>query len=228
MSDFEVALKIAVNQILNQAWSTRNGQVVPEAADVALNGGAVKLDATMLYADLARSTDLVIRFDKRIVAKIIKSFLTCCAKIIRKEGGYIRSFDGDRIMAVFIGGSKNSNAVKAALKINYAVQNVVKVKIEAKYPTIKAGFKIEHCVGIDTGEMIVVRSGIINNNDLVWVGFAANMAAKLSDIRTSAYYTYITDTVLNKLSDETRYSNGKSMWLKYSDSLYKSSYWWSL
>jgi adenylate cyclase len=173
-----------LNGILAQPWSIRDGLVVPEPADVVLAGGAVKLTATMLYADLVDST-AVAMYDRRVAARVYKSFLAASARIIRLRGGYVRSFDGDRIMGVFVGDSKNTSAAKAALHINYAFLNILKPKLEAKYDAFKNGtYKLGHCVGIDTSEILVIRGGMINNNDLVWVGSAPNVAAKLSGILT--------------------------------------------
>ena len=47
-----------ISGVITQPWNIRDGQVVPNTEDVALAGGGVKLQATMLYADLADSTAL--------------------------------------------------------------------------------------------------------------------------------------------------------------------------
>jgi|SRR2546423_4467468 len=228
-------LESDVNSILRQEWDIRDGQVVPTTDSVALAGGAVRLTATMLYADLADSTELAMNYDKRIAAKVFKCYLSCCSKIIRARGGEVRSFDGDRVMGVFVGDSKNSNAAKCALNINYTFLKIIKPKLEAKYESLKNGsYKLAQCVGVDTSEMLVVRAGIRSNNDLVWVGRAANVAAKLSAIRNSPYHSYITDTVYNMLNDGSKYADGKDMWEKRANStqvpgistIYRSSYHW--
>jgi class 3 adenylate cyclase len=68
-------------------------------------------------------------------------------------------------------------------------------------------------VGIDTSKVMVVRSGIRNNNDLVWVGRAPNVAAKLSGIR-EGYAAYITKAVFDVMMDTGKYStvSGELMW----------------
>ena len=48
-------------------------------------------------------------------------------------------------------------------------------------------------------------------NDLVWVGPAANYAAKLTEL-DAACPTWITHRVYNKLADEAKFSSGKNMW----------------
>ena len=54
-------------------------------------------------------------------------------------------------MEIFMGESKNTNAAKAALKINYAVQKIIKPKMEAYFSSMKeTSYQIDHAVGIDT------------------------------------------------------------------------------
>ena len=100
----ELASEVA--EIFNQTWSTRKGIKVPESEGLRLGNDAVKLDGTVLYADLDASTNLVDGYQPTFAAKIYKTYLHCAAKIIKSEGGVITSYDGDRIMAVYIGGSK--------------------------------------------------------------------------------------------------------------------------
>jgi class 3 adenylate cyclase len=229
-------LESAVNGTLSRTWSSRNGTTVPTTDKVALAGGAVKLAATILYADLADSTALAVTQDRRVAAKVYKSFLLCSSKIIRSHSGHIRSFDGDRVMGVFVGSTKDTNAAKCALQINWAFLNIVKPKLEVKYASLKDGnWTFAHCVGVDTSDVLVVRSGIRDNNDLVWVGRAPNVAAKLSAIRAGKYHSYITKAVYNGMNDEVKYVGKTSIWqackwnkVKGVEDVYRSIYTWPL
>lgn len=226
-----------VDSIIRKEWDVRDGQVVPKTEDVALAGGAVRLNATILYADLADSTSLAMNFDKRVAAKVFKCYLSSCSRIIKHFGGEIRSFDGDRVMGVFVGKSKDSDAAKTALKINGAFLEIIKPKLEEKYPTLKSGsYKLAQCAGVDTSEVLVVRGGVRNDNDLVWIGRSPNIAAKLSSRRNSPYHSYITKDVFDMLSDESKIApNGNVMWQPLSSNdkvngviLYRSAWKWSL
>jgi class 3 adenylate cyclase len=136
---------------------------------------------------------------------VFKSFLSCSSKIIRAEGGEIRSFDGDRVMGVFVGTVKNTSAARCALKINYAFLNIIKPKLIAKYPNLATGsYKLAHCVGVDTSEVLVIRGGVRNNNDLVWIGRAPNVAAKLSALRESPYYSFVTKEVYAMMHESVK------------------------
>ena len=200
-------LKQQVCKILKERWSEREGRVVPESEDLKLGNDAVTLEGTVLYADLDDSTQLVDIEQPQFAAEIYKCFLSCTAKIIRYEGGEITSYDGDRIMAVFIGNAKNSSATRAALKINFVVKRIINSAIRNAY---KPGYAVKHVVGIDTSHLFMARTGIRGANDLVWIGRAANYAAKLSARPGPA--TQITTQVYGCLPDGLKRSSGRDMW----------------
>ena len=171
-------LQSETDDIVNSQWDRRDGTVVPETDDLGLDNETVDLDATLLYADLADSTELVF-YNQSIAAEIMKAYLMGTTRIIRELGGEIRSFDGDRVMGVFIGKTKNTSAAKAGLQINYFFTKILKPAFTSFYPaTFPGKFNLKQTVGIDTSKVMVIRSGIRNNNDLVWVGRAPNIAAK--------------------------------------------------
>ena len=171
-------LNAEVRKILQERWSMRSVQGVPESNDLDLGNVAAELEGVVLYADLDDSTKLVDTMKSRFAAKVYKSYLAGAARIISLEDGAITAYDGDRIMAVFKGKGRNDRAVRAALKINFAVHQIINPAIADEYPD--SPYKINHIVGIDTSKLFVARTGIRGANNLVWVGRAANYAAKLS------------------------------------------------
>lgn len=238
MTVFSDDLEKRADDLLKAGWNIRDGQVVPETDDVTLKNGAVRVDATYLYADLAGSSELAQKLKKGVAAKIIRSYISAASLILLKYDGAIRSFDGDRVMGVFIGGSKNTNAVRASLAINWALQVMLKPKIKKKWPDITNYYSMGHGVGIATGEAFIVRGGVRDNNDLISVGKAPNLAAKLSDLRT-AKQLFIEGDVYQRMHDRVKYKNREqkepNMWSKHgsvsvggsSYSVYQSSYRWS-
>ncbi|MBX4868154.1 adenylate/guanylate cyclase domain-containing protein [Rhizobium bangladeshense] len=200
-----------VTGIFGAAWSSRDGLVVPSDTSVTLGNDAVKIAATVLYADLADSTILVDNFRPAFAAEVYKSFLHCASKIIKAEGGAITAFDGDRVMAVFIGDSKNTSAVRAALKINTARIHIIQPAINRQYNT---SFVMNHVCGVDTSSLFVAKTGVRGSNDLVWVGRAANYAAKLAALDHS-FPTWITGDVYEMLAKEAKFAgggSGENMW----------------
>ncbi|PZO13697.1 MAG: hypothetical protein DCF25_15815 [Leptolyngbya foveolarum] len=211
-------IKNDVQNIINTRMVRRIGRVVPASKNVKFAGDAVELNATFLYADLANSSKIVKTLDQRIAAKILKSFLATTSRLVRVRGGSIVSFDGDRILGVFVGSKKDTAAVECALNINFVVREVIRPKFESKYPVVRrASFSISHGTGIDTGKVLAVRAGARGSNDLIWIGRAPNLAAKLSDFRGSSARTSITPSVYKKMSDSVKYEGSpkKNIWKKH-------------
>jgi adenylate cyclase len=226
-------LTTETDKIVRGAWERREGDVVPEPEDLGLANEAVDLDATFLYADLADSTELAIQ-SQTIAAEVFKAYLRGTTRIIRSLGGEIRSFDGDRVMGVFYEGTKNTAAVEAGLKINYFFSHILRPAFNNFYTS--RTLNLTQTVGIDSSKVMAIRGGIRNNNDLVWVGRAPNVAAKLSGIR-EGYSTYITKDVFDVMLDSSKYVGDpkQSMWESRSwaagkaygvDTVYRSQWWW--
>jgi class 3 adenylate cyclase len=132
---------------------------------------------------------------------------------MRAYGGEIRSFDGDRVMAVFIGDFMSTHATNCAREIFWTTEKIIQIKASEKFNSVKNNdVKIRQACGIDVGTVRAVRAGIRNNNDLIWIGRAPSLSAKLSDNREYPYCTYITKTVFNRLSDNAKTANGNSIW----------------
>ncbi len=218
-----------VKDILTSSFTERAGTKVPEAEDLKLGNDAVTLDATVLYADLAESTAMVNNYKNWFAAQIYKSFLLSACRMIRACDGTITAFDGDRVMAVFIGDRKNSDAAKATLRINWA-RGMINEEIKAKYP--KVTFDLKHVAGVDTSPLFIARTGIRGSNDLVWVGRSANYAAKLSNLGCG-YPSLITGDVYDRLEAASKLgANGVDMWTKmtwteYNMTIYGSNWHWS-
>lgn len=208
-------MKAAVQAIAQSTWTTRAGQVVPDPEDIRLDNDAVEFDrATVLYADLQNSTSMVDSEDWKFSAEVYKAFLHCAAKIIRMNGGKITSYDGDRVMGVWIGKRQTTDAAIAGLKINYAVQQIVNPALKRRYPRWTG--EVRQMVGIDTSPIRAARTGVRGGNDIVWVGRAANYAAKLTNLNT-AERTWLTDEAFSKLRDEAKFDGDASrpMWKSY-------------
>ncbi|TRW94302.1 adenylate/guanylate cyclase domain-containing protein [Paracoccus sp. M683] len=227
-------LTSAVDNVLGKKFSQRDGQNVPSSEDVTLANGAVKIEAAFLYADLAGSGRIAKSCPWDTTAKIIRAYLDCAVRIIRAHNGAIRSFDGDRVMGVFVGDYKRTNATKSALKIQWATRHLIQEEARKRFKSVKDNdVKIQQACGVDVGMSRAVRAGIRNNNDLIWIGSPPSFAAKLSDLREYPYCTYISAGVYNRIADEAKLSKGVDMWEKRSTNFagasevcYRSSYWW--
>lgn len=231
MSELADDLCREVAEIFTTKWDVRDGRLVPDPDDVQLGNGAVKLDGTVLYADLVDSTGLVKAFHWWFAAEVYKSYLVCACRIIRENGGEITAFDGDRVMAVFIEEGRDSAAVRSALQINYAVTRIVNPQIKKTFP--KTAYAVNHAVGVDRSVLYAARTGIRGANDLVWVGASANLAAKMCALR-EGYSTYISSSVYANLDEKTIYGGNPRQnmweyrtWTAQGVTVYRSTFIWT-
>lgn len=222
-----------VAAIFRSAWDVTEKQSIPLATDLRLGNHAGHFEEmTVLYADLDGSTAMVDKLSWSISAEVYKAYLHCAAKLIKDEGGTITAYDGDRIMAVFIGHSKNTSAVRCALKINTLVNDVINPTFRTMYGW--SDLTIGHSIGIDASEIHAARIGVKNDNDIVWVGRAANHAAKLTTLPD--YPIWITDDVYRNMNDSLRTYAGSGLqawearnWLAMNNRVvYRTSAQWNL
>lgn len=202
-------------ELLSTDWNTRDGYVVPESSDVALANGAVKIDAAFLYADLVGSSQLAKMCPWETTAKVLRAYLGCSTRLIRAYGGEIRSFDGDRVMAIFKGESKETDAVSCAREIFWTVEKLIDPMARKKFKSVRENnVVIRNCIGVDTGQAVAVRAGIRGSEDLIWIGRPPNWAAKLSDLREYPYSVVVSSLVYSRLPISSKVDGGSNIWQK--------------
>ena len=200
-----------IGNTFGSAWTITDGRQVPSPESaIGLGNDAVKISATILYADLADSTGLVKNHEKSFATEIYKSYVYAAAKLIRDSGGSVTSYDGDRVMGVFMGASNWSTASRVALKIQGAVVDIVRPAMKKAWPD--KTFKIAQKCGVAYSEIWVANTGIRGNNDYVWVGRGANDAAKMAALDLG-YTTYISGAIFDVLSDSLKKNSaGGPVW----------------
>lgn len=223
------------NDIKNQidlVWSITLSTRVPISDQIVLRDGGVKIDATYVYADLANSSSLAQTMKKEVTASIIRAYLAVATRTLKSYGGEVRSFDGDRVMAIFVGQNKETNAVRAALAINWAVHKILKEKVSNRWDDISKLWDLDHGIGIDTGEAMLVRAGVRADNDIISIGSAPNVAAKLSGLRDHNTIT-ITRAVYDAMSNEVAFTSNQegkkvNMWQTYDNKVVVGNYYFEI
>lgn len=230
---FSDDIRQEVQKIFKSQWDVREGKVIPNDQSLSFKNEASKITATVLYADLANSTKIVKTFDPRIAAEIYKTFLFSTCKVIRSNEGEITAFDGDRVMAVFMNSNPNTTAAKTALQIGYVIEKIVQEEFKNFYKD--SNYVFNYGIGIDTSEILVAKTGIRGANDLVWVGNASNIAAKLSSLRNTGYRALLTEDSYSKLHESSRLGGNQKqeMWTKIYNNdldlmLYGSNWTWTI
>jgi class 3 adenylate cyclase len=136
-------------------------------------------------------------------------------------------------MAVFLGDTQTTTAAICGLQINWAVQNIVNPALKRQYPS--DAYAVKQIIGMDTSELRTARIGVRGYNDLVWIGRAANYAAKLCECRND-HPTWLTADAYNRLEDRAKLGGqyNQNMWTSFNwgamnnVTIYGSNWTWSI
>lgn len=210
-------LTAKVAEYARTSWGDiANGQVVPGPDSLTFGNSGIRIDATVLYADIDGSTSMVDSLPDTVAAEYYKSYLHCAAKIAKSNDGTITAYDGDRIMAIFVGAAQVEEAVKTALELNWALGNIINPTFLIQYGAFGLHRELRHTIGIDKSTILAAKTGVRVDSDIVWVGPAANYAAKLTNLSPidSTYPIRITEQAMMALGLTTFYRtlNGQTIW----------------
>lgn len=237
MSELGDAIKEKVEDYMNSSYDITDANVVPDKKSLTFGAKAKKLKhAIVLYTDLRDSRSILSDNSHLLTCRAHKSFLYAVAKCINNEGGHLRSFNGDSVLAFFNGDDSAKRAVRSAMKIKYAVLKIINPILEKKNKK-----KLNFGIGVAQGEILIVKSGIPGNEiyqDLIWVGWPTYHAFEYGDKAKSPKNIWISKNVYNSIKDDKTmtHSDNEDMWV-YNDThsfsfgnvrVYKTSYYWNI
>lgn len=154
-----------------------------EDKDLTYESGDAKqgksIKTCVLFVDIRDSVRLNKSHYTKTMGKMYTAFTKAVLKLARYHKGYIRNIIGDRVMVVFPSDNCFTDAVDCAISINH-IAGVINNTFKGE--SFKCG------IGIDYGTMNVIKVGWkVNgqenseNKGLVWVGYPANYASRLTD-----------------------------------------------
>lgn len=176
-----------VIDVINTKFVHYNTNLVPTSDDSGLSyeRGTEKkgklLETCVLYVDIRNSVALTEKHQNETMGRIYTAFTKAVLKVARHHSGHTRNIIGDRVMIVFPSTNCFTNAVNCAISINHIAQYIINKKFT------NVDFKCG--IGIDYGELRVIKVGIQRhgtengeNKGLVWAGYPANIASRLTDM----------------------------------------------
>src|SRR6476646_3765042 len=118
--------------------------------------------ATVMFADLVASTELLAAQDPEITRRRVTNFFDGVARCIERHGGTVEKFAGDAVMAAFgIPRAHEDDADRAARAGFGILEHVTDLGLEAR-------------IGIEAGEVVVDET-----DSTFATGEAVNVAARL-------------------------------------------------
>lgn len=153
----------------------------------------------VLYVDIRNSVALTEKHHNQTMGRVYTAFTKAVLKIARYHDGHTRNIIGDRIMVVFPTNDCFTNAVDCAISINHIAKHIINKRFAAV--DFKCG------IGIDYGELRVIKVGIqrhgtenTENKGLVWVGYPANIASRLTDVANKTIEETYFEVVRNPIN----------------------------
>ncbi len=151
---------------------------------------------TVLFADLAGSTELATRHDPEHLRALLTAFFDEMRQQIEAFGGTVEKYAGDAIMAVFgvprVGEDDAERAVRAAVAMRGSLDQLNPM-FEQEY-----GVRLALRVGIATGEAVATTGAV---NEFMVTGEVANLAARLQTAGAGVVLSEGTYRLLEPLLD---------------------------
>jgi adenylate cyclase len=175
-----------VKDIIGTEFSYKATQYVPSLDDSALTFGnaeekkAKVINTCVLFVDIRGSVALTKDHHTKTMGRLYSAFAKATLKAAHHHSGYVRNIIGDRVMVVFPSSNCYKNAVDCAITINHLCTKI----IDSQF----TGMDFKCGIGIDCGELKVIKVGTPKqgaeaneNRGLVWTGYPANLASRLTD-----------------------------------------------
>jgi adenylate cyclase len=194
-----------VIDVVNTNFIYNATRVVPHSDDGeltyerAIEKKGKLIETCVLFVDIRNSVALTEKHHTQTMGRIYTAFTKAVLKIARHHNGHTRNIIGDRVMIVFPATDSYTNAVDCAISINHIAKNIINKRF--------AGVAFKCGIGIDFGEIRVIKVGIQRqgtergeNKGLVWVGYPANIASRLTDIANKSIEETYYEVVRNPIN----------------------------
>lgn len=190
-----------IKAYLSESYTNSETNVVPKKYDLTFGNTTKKIKhAVILYIDMRKSRNILFNATDFWSVKIHKAFLRAVTHCIEKRDGHFRSFNGDGLLAFFIGENAASRAVRAAMDIKGFVLKINEI-LEKNNKD-----KIDFGIGIAQGTVMVAKSGKAGDDqtkqDLIWIGVAVYVAVELSELGKKPDNIWISNHVRTAIGKE--------------------------
>ena len=149
-------------------------------------------EVSILFQDIRGFTALSERLDPSALLKLLNQFFTEVVAAVEAEGGVVKQFVGDGVMALF--GAPQAypdhpeRAVRAALGIVQRLVGLNEVLGKQGLPTLQIG------VGIHTGDVVAGLIGPDNRVEYGVVGDPVNLANRVESLTKDVSATVLVST----------------------------------
>jgi class 3 adenylate cyclase len=169
-----------------------------DIANVGL-GEHVAKEMSVLFADVRGFTTLAERLHPKDVIVLLNRYFACLEPSISSAGGFIDSFAGDGLMALFEVGP--DNAVDAGIGMCHALDRFNDEGRSRGQPELRVG------IGVNTGPLLLGTVGAHGRLQCTVIGDTVNAASRIENLtRTYAARLLVGEQCVDRLGDRGRFS----------------------
>jgi adenylate cyclase len=158
--------------------------VSQDIANAVLNGHASlvgeRREVSILFQDIRGFTTISERTDPALLVRMLNQFFTEMVAAVEAEGGIVKQFTGDGVMAIF-GALRehpdaSARAVRAAIAMVRRLESLNVRLQEQHLPTLRIG------VGVHTGEVVAGLIGPDKRVEYTVIGDPVNLASRIEGL----------------------------------------------
>jgi adenylate cyclase len=187
------------NSLLKKALALYAGehvlQNVLREGDVALSRKGIDTELTMLFVDVASSTQLERRLSSQEFGNLTSNYFECVAQAVASHGGTLDSFFGDMVFGWW-GAAKNGSHPKSACACAKQIVADVESLSAANEAVGLPMFKVK--IGIHTGMVSLGNYGSTRRLKFTAMGDVVNLTARLCSLANGGYQTPIVISEVTK------------------------------
>jgi class 3 adenylate cyclase len=173
----ELGLPIGPRRRLLDALAALRGDPSSDRRDhLAPRSNAERRQLTVMFVDLASSTNLALRLDPEAMREVLRAYQNAVGREIGRVGGHVAKLMGDGVLAYFGWPQAHEDDAERAARAGLAVADVVAIL------TSPLGEPLACRVGIATGVVVVgdlIGDGAAQEHAVV--GTTPNLAARLQE-----------------------------------------------
>lgn len=220
-----------VQETFSEQFEISHGWSIPSTTDITFDNQGKQIKLVSLFVDIRKSTSIVNAIGLENAARMYKAYVWGITKIVKERGGQILSFNGDGVVAGFVGPNTAENgAALSALNLNWYLYFYVKPQVD--HLLGGSGLTFDYGIGIDSGQVLVVKVGQKgeDNHDLVWSGNPVNYSVKVNSLAEFPYGIYVSHEIFNRVHYSLAMYDSEFIWEAWNwaekDKLLWRTRWW--
>lgn len=170
------------------------GRFVSQDIASAVLGGQISLigeqrEVSILFQDIRGFTTISERTDPAVLVQMLNQFFTEMVAAVEGEGGIVKQFTGDGVMAIFgalkVQPDAPARAVRAAIGMVKRLESLNVRLQEQNLPTLRIG------VGVHTGEVVAGLIGPDKRVEYTVIGDPVNLASRIEGLTKELQATIV-------------------------------------